>query len=403
MAGMKIGILREDKQPVDRRVVLTPDQACEVSNRDQLSVVAQTSTVRTYSDAEYKKQGIPVVEDVSDCDILLGVKEVPPENLIAEKTYFFFSHTIKAQPYNRGLLQEVLKRKVRLIDWECLTNTKNQRLIAFGRYAGIVGAYNGILTYGKKTNRFQLRPAHSCHDFDDLKTEFAKVDLPPIKIVITGGGRVAKGAMEVLNGMGIERVHPDEYLSKNYDHPVYTQLEVRHYNRKKNGDLFNRRDFYEHPEEYESDFRKFTQTSHLLIAAAYWDPDSPVLFTREDAQHKDFKINVIADITMDIEGSIPSTIRPSTIDDPNYDYDAKTGEEKPAFSDPSHITMMAVDNLPCELPRNASHDFGNDFISKILDPLLGNDPDGIIERATIARDGQLTAMYSYLQGFVDEK
>jgi len=401
MKYLKIGILKEGKIPIDHRVVLPPPLASQVNDRENISVSIEKSSVRIYSDEEYAKQNLTLSEDLTDCDVLLGVKEVPIEKLIPEKTYFFFSHTIKAQPYNRGLLQAILKKKIRLIDWECLTNLEGLRLIAFGRYAGIVGAYNGILTYGKRSKRFDLRPAHTCHDLEDLKTEFSKVDLPPVKIVITGCGRVSKGALEVMKGMGIEGVDPDNYLSRTFDHPVYTQLEVNYYNTRNNGDQFDFSDFFANPQNYHSNFKRFTRTSNILIGAAFWDPRAPVLFTKEDAKHQDFIIEVIADITMDIDGSIPSTKKASTIDDPIYDYNPQTGDIEPPLSSSNNITVMAVDNLPCELPRDASKDFGEDFITKILDPLLGNDPEGIIERATIATNGKLTSMFSYLQGYVD--
>ncbi len=401
MNNLKIGILKEDKIPSDRRVVLTPIQASEVNKKDHISIFVEKSAVRTYSDEEYSSQGLKLTNDLGDCDILLGVKEVPIASLIPNKTYFFFSHTIKKQPHNRALLREILDKNIRIIDWECLTNSKGQRLIAFGRYAGIVGAYNGVLTYGKKTQRFSLRPAHTCHDLDDLKTEFYKVNLPPIKIVITGGGRVANGAKEVLDGIGILQITPDAFLVNSYDHPVYTQLEVTDYNKRVNGDPFEMSDFFQNPEEFESDFKKYTSAANMLIGAAFWDPKAPVLFTQKDAQRAEFMIDVIADITCDINGSIPSTLKSTTIDVPVYDYNPKTGLEEPPLSGKNNITVMAVDNLPCELPRNASVDFGDDFISFILDPLTGDDPDEIIERATIAKDGKLTSLYSYLQGYVD--
>ncbi len=399
---LKIGIVKEGKIPVDRRVVLTPVQAMEINKREDIQISIEKSNIRTYTDDEYANQGLVLSDDINDCEVILGVKEVPIPNLIPGKTYFMFSHTIKSQPYNRSLLQDILKKKIRLIDWECLTNIKGQRLIAFGRYAGIVGAYNGILTFGRKSVRFELRPAHTCHDLEDLKTEFSKVDLPQIKIVITGGGRVAGGAKEVLDGMGILHVTPDDFLTNSYSHPVYTQLEVTDYNKKKNGTSFEQEEFFQNPQDFDSDFKKFSQVSNILIAAAFWDPKAPELFTRNESREGEFLIDVIADITCDIEGSIPSTLKSSTIDDPIYDYNPITGLEEPPLSNDSNITVMSVDNLPCELPRDASIDFGRDFISYILEPLLGNDPEGIIEKATIAKDGNLTSKFSYLQGYVEE-
>jgi len=397
---MKIALIREDKVPVDRRVPLTPAQAKQVKEQFGVEVVAQTSPVRCFEDAAYEAEGIPVVSDVSDCDILLGVKEVPKENLLPNKTYFYFSHTIKEQPYNRDLLRRMLALNIRMVDYEVLTDEKGARVIAFGRYAGIVGAYNGILTYGKRYNAFDLKPAHQCYDMKEMWEEFKKVKLPNLKIVLTGTGRVGNGSAEVLDGMGIRRVSAEELLTQNFDEAVYAQVRTREYNRTADGRPFDIKEFYKDPSTFEGDFLKFTKVADILIAGAYWNPAAPVLFTREDAQQADFKTRVIADITCDIEGSIPSTLRPSTIDAPIYDYDPKTGAETAAMSDEKNITVMAVDNLPCELPRDASRDFGEMLLQEVLPHLLGDDAEKRIAKATICEGGELTPYFSYLENYV---
>ncbi len=400
---MKIGLIREGKVPVDKRVPLTPKQAAELQNKFDVTVVAQSSQIRCFTDLDYKDLGIEVVENVSDCDILLGVKEVPLDKLIAEKTYFFFSHTTKEQPYNRKLLQTIIAKKIKLVDYEPLTDDKGARVVAFGRYAGIVGAYNGIMTYGKRFNLFNLRPANICHDFDDLSTEYGKVKLPPIKIALTGRGRVSQGAMEVLVGMGITKVSTQEFLEKSFDYPVFTQLHSNEYNKTADGSLFDMKAFHKNPEGFEGNFLKYAKQADVLIAGAFWDPNAPVLFTKEDAANKDFKIKVIADITCDIEGSIPSTIRPTTIDNPIYDYSPTNGKEQPVFSDAANITVMAVDNLPCELPINASNDFGRQLIDNVLPHLFTEDRNEVIKRATITANGNLTKKYAYLQNYLNGK
>lgn len=404
MEKVKLGIIKEGKIPTDKRVPITPAQAKEVEEKfKNVEVVCQSSDIRCFEDDEYRQNTIKVVDTVEDCDVLMGVKEVPIDSLIPNKTYFFFSHTIKEQHYNRKLLQAILKKNIRLIDYELLTDADGNRIVAFGRYAGIVGAYNGIWAYGTRYNLFKLRRAHECFDLEDLKTEYKKAKLPPIKIVVTGGGRVSKGAMEVLDGMGIRRVTPAEILSNYFDGPVYCQLNTRDYNKPKDGGEFQRGDFYEHPEKYEGDFLKYAKVADLLIAGAYWDPQAPVLFRREDIVKPDFKIRVIADITCDIEGSIPSTKRPCTIDEPIYDYNPTEDKIETPLSDEGNLTVMAVDNLPCELPRNASEDFGRELVNNVLPHLLGDDAEDVIKRATIAENGLLTARYSYLQNYVDGK
>ncbi len=402
MQKVKIGILKEGKIPIDRRVPIIPTQAKEILEKfENVQIVVQKSDIRCYADEDYSKLGIPVVDDVTDCDILLGVKEVPIKNLIPEKTYFFFSHTTKEQPYNQKLLKEILNNKIRLIDYEQLTDENKTRIVAFGRYAGLVGAYNGILTYGKRYNRFSLRPAHECFDLADLKTEYKKVKLPAIKIIVTGGGRVSRGAMEVLDGMKIRKVTPANFLNQLYKEPVYAQLNSRDYNKAKDGSDFNRSDFYNQPEGYESDFMKYAEVADLLIAGAYWDPDAPVLFHRKDIVKSTFKIKVIADITCDIEGSIPSTKQPSTIDNPIYDYNPEEDKVEPPLKDEGNITVMAVDNLPCELPRDASTDFGREIVDNVLPHLLGDDSKEVIKRATITENGGLTDKFKYLTNYAN--
>lgn len=404
MTQVKIALIKEGKVPIDRRVALTPLQARLVKEQfPNVNMVAQRSDIRCFTDEDYQNEGIELVDEVDDCDILLGVKEVPIPNLIANKTYFFFSHTIKKQPYNQPLLREVLDKNIRLIDYETLTDQTGKRIIAFGRWAGIVGAYNGIWTYGRRYNLFDIRRASECFDLEDLKTEYAKIKLPAIKIAITGGGRVAKGAIEVMHAMGIRKVTPAALISDQFDFPVFAQLNTRDYNSRIEDGAFSRHEFYKHPERYQSNFLQYTKAADILIAAAFWDPNSPVLFKREDILRNDFKINVIADITCDIEGSIPSTKKPSTIEDPVYDFNPSDDEVEAPFVDEGNITVMAVDNLPCELPRDASESFGNELLNNVLPELLNDDSKEVIKRATIAQNGDLTEKYEYLRDYVAGK
>lgn len=398
---MKLGIIREGKQPPDKRVPFTPKQVEEILQRfPQVRVVCQASQARCFRDDEYRALGINIVDDVQDCDILMGIKEVPVGDLIADKTYLFFSHTIKKQPYNKKLLQAVLQKNIRLIDYEALKDKQGNRLVAFGRYAGIVGAYNGLWMYGKRFKAFSLRRAFECFDVNDLKIELRKVQLPPIKIILTGAGRVGKGAMETLDSAGIRKVSPKDFLSERFDEPVYVLLTSADYHIRKEGGHFNREEFHRDPAKYSSCFTDYTRVADVLMAGAFWNPQAPVLFTREDMLKPEFKIKVIADITCDIDGSVPSTKRSSTIPDPIYDYDPVTDAVAPPLSSDKFVTVMAVDNLPCELPRSSSEEFGRDLIDKILRPLLVSDVEEIIARGTIAKNGNLTEGFVYLQDYV---
>jgi hypothetical protein len=248
-------------------------------------------------------------------------------------------------------------------------------------------------------NQFTIRRAFECFDINDLKIELRKVKLPPVKIILTGGGRVAKGAMETLDTVGIRKVSSNDFLNKMYDEPVYVQLSSADYHERKDVGKFNREEFHHHPEVYKSTFGRFTKAADILLAGAYWNPKAPVLFTREEVRQSDFKIKVIADITCDINGSVPSTVRASTIVNPFYDYDPITEKDATAFSDEKNVTVMAVDNLPCELPRSASEEFGRDLIDKILPALIIQDVGGVIKRAKITKEGHLTENFAYLTDY----
>jgi alanine dehydrogenase len=396
---MKIGLIREDKQPPDSRVALTPEQAAELNHLDGHSVVVQPSTVRAYSNLEYQAAGLKLQEDLADCDLLLGIKEVPIENLIPSKTYCFFAHVIKKQAYNRPLLQALLKNKIRLIDYEVLTDERGRRIIAFGYFAGMVGAHNGIWTYGQRTGQFELPRLKDLHDYAAAKAIYQELELPPLRIVLTGTGRVGKGARQVLEDMGIRRVAPQEYLHKTFDEAVFTQLECCHYARRKDGAPFHKADFYQHPEAYESSFAPYTRNTDIFINGIYWDNNAPVFFTREEMQDDNFHIQTIADITCDIApvASVPSTLRASTIADPVFGYDPVANAELPAFAERG-VDVMSIDNLPSELPRDASQAFGRMFLDRVF-PEFTKPHSAMLDRATVTRDGHLGKHFDYLADF----
>lgn len=398
---LKVGILKETKTPPDRRVPVPPEQAVELVNKfPNVELFVQTSDLRCFSDDEYINNGIIVVPDLSGCDILLGVKEVDIPKLIPGKAYLFFSHTTKKQLYNRELLLEILHREITLIDYEHLTGPNNLRLIAFGRWAGVVGAYNGLIGYGKRTGLFNLKCAHECHDMKEMIRELSTIDLPPVKILVTGKGRVGLGAMETLRPLNLREVTSTEFINEKFDEPVVCQVDADEYVRRTDGRAFDFQHFFKNPGEYESTFLPYTKVTDIYIACHFWNPDSPVFMTREDMMADDFNISVIADISCDIKNPIPSTLRASEIADPFYGYDPDTdGETEPFLK--NSVTVMAIDNLPGELPRDASEDFGKGLIERIFPSLFGNDDEKIIERATITRNGKLTETYSYLQGFAE--
>ena len=400
---MRFGILKERKNPPDRRVIFSPDELARLKQLyEGTSIKVESSDIRVFTDNQYKSFGIEVTDDVTDCDVLFGVKEVPVENLIPNKAYFFFSHTIKKQPYNRKLLQAVLEKNIDLYDHETIVDSHNRRLIGFGRYAGIVGTYNSIRAFGIKFELFKLPKAETLSGKEALITHLKRVVLPPLKFVITGTGKVGNGAKEILDAIKIKEVSVENYLSKNYTQPVYTQIDVLDYNKRMDGQVLDFTDFYHNPKEYISDFERFTKVSDVYITGHFHANEAPVILTREMLQSKDCKIKIVADVSCDVNGPIACTLRSSTIAEPLYGYLPSEDKEVDVFH-PAAIVVMAVDNLPCELPKDASEGFGEMFMQHVIPAFFNGDKDGILQRAKITENGKLTPRFSYLQDFVDGK
>jgi saccharopine dehydrogenase (NAD+, L-lysine-forming) len=401
---MKLGIIREYKSPPDKRVILSPAQCRNIMDQyPNTTVVVESSPDRVFSDEEYIHQGVDIVTEMRDCDILLGIKEVPPEHLLENKAYMFFAHVIKKQPYNQPLMRSLIQKKITLIDYEVLTNDKGQRLLGFGTFAGIVGAYNGLISYYRKLTGRPIPPAYLLHTYTRLTSQMQQSFDIPCRVVITGGGRVGKGAVQLLKDIGFEELSPDAFLKRSTPEmgQVFTQLTSRDlYERLADG-IYDREDFYHQPQNYQSTFMRFAGCADVLLNGVFWTEQIPRLFTRQQAKSSSFAIKVIADISCDIEGSVPITLRASSIKDPVYGWDRLTGNECPPYAYDA-IDIMAVNNLPSELPAEASIAFGQEFMTAILPHLTsviegGKSP--IIERATICSNGTLKPLYNYLQDY----
>lgn len=401
-AVLKLGLLKERKSPPDYRVAFIPEQCNNLlAQYPHINIVVESSSNRSIPDAEYESEGLEVVPNLEDCDILFGVKEVPASAIIPGKTYCFFTHTVKKQPHNRHMLRQLMDMGCTVYDYELITDEHLTRTVAFGFYAGLVGAYNAIRGWGLRTSQFQLLPAYECGHYAKLKKQIQGMPaLEPIKIVVAGRGRVGKGTKEMLDVFGIKQVDPHAFLEKQFDEPVYTVLHSGDYYALPDDRQWDSAYFYKHPAEVVSTFAPYAKVADVLITTAFWHPSTPPLFTKEEAAASDFKIKLIADITCDVEGFVPINLRASTITAPFYDYNPTTGTEEYAFSSADHITMMTVDNLPCELPTDASCEFGRQLIDNFMPYLLGED-NGTAERAKILDNGQLTARYAYLQEWVD--
>jgi len=398
---MKFAIIKERKNPPDRRVVFSPEKLAEARERfPKAQFIVESSDIRVFPDQAYRDMGFDVTDDVSDCDVMIGVKEVPIEHLIPNKKYFFFSHTIKKQPYNRELLRAMLEKNIEMLDHETIVNDKGFRLIGFGRYAGLVGAYNGFRALGMREELFDLPKVETLADLDAVKAELDKIQLPNIKILLSGTGKVSRGAKEILDHMKIKEVSDALYLTSKFTEPVYCLVDVMEYSRRTDGKVGNKYEFYGDPSGYESNFMPYAKETDYFIAGHFYGSGAPYLFTRDDAKRPDFNINLVADISCDVDGPVASTLRASTIADPFYGYDARS-ESEVAYNTKGAITVMAVDNLPCELPKDASEGFGDTFLKHVIPAFFNGDIDGVLGRAKMTENGQLTERFSYLQDYVD--
>ena len=396
---MKIGIIKEYKSPPDKRVVFSPEKCVETLQKfPQVEFFIEKSDIRCFSDLEYEEMGLKVVTDLSNCDVLIGVKEVPIEKLIDNKKYFFFSHTIKKQPYNKKLLQQIIKKNIELFDHETIVDNNNNRLIGFGYYAGVIGAYNGLRAYGLKNNTFSIPKAIDLKDRQEFNSILKSLSIPNMKILLTGKGRVGSGTKEVLDFLKIKEVSAQDFINETYNESVYVNIDVLDYNYSDSieNTVSN---FYNYPEKFRSTFSKFLSVSDIYFAGHYHNPNAPKLITLDDIKNPDFNVQVIADISCDIDGPIASTIRPSTIENPTYGFHKEKLVECD-FLDKNALAVMAVDNLPCELPRDSSEMFGEMFLKYVIPSFFNNDQENILKNSKITSEGSLTDRFSYLSDYI---
>jgi saccharopine dehydrogenase (NAD+, L-lysine-forming) len=391
---MIIGIIKERKNPPDKRVPFSPEVCKKIQEKYPVKFKVESSEIRCFSDDDYRNAGVHVVNDLSDCDILMGVKEVPLDFIVPNKPYLFFSHTIKKQLYNQKLLKKLVENGNQMIDYECLVNEKGERILGFGKHAGIVGAYNALLTYGLKNNLFVLKPAHLCANYAHLIANIKELVLPPLKIVVTGKGRVGKGVWMLLNDAGLVEVKANEFLQTNRNNAQFTILEISDYYQKNN--TFDLQDFYNNSASYSSTLAPYLTNADIYISAHFWDGKAPELFDKKTIGKR---LNVIADITCDIKGSVPTTLRSSSIESPIYGVNKNSFTETD-FLNKDALAVMAVDNLPCELPSDASHDFGLSLMEYVLPELLNLNNSELIQRASICKNGELTSRFNYLTDYL---
>lgn len=405
---MKIGIIRETKFPTDNRVAFTPKQIKNIQDKfKEITFVVQKSDIRAYHDYEYEELNIEVKEDISDSDILFGIKEADINTLIPNKHYFFFGHIAKMQSYNRPLIKKMMELGITFTDYEYLVDENNHRLCAFGWWAGVVGAYNTLRAFGNKDKLFELpKPGlkftlKKLIEYTSANTNYS------CKIVVSGRGRSSQGVQFVLNQIGFKKLDNDEFLKNNSHEPrVYTVSYIDTMVKRKDKKItaFDRNHFRNNADCYESDFNKFSRIADVYIPCHFWNQYDPIYLTEEDLRNEDLNIRVIGDVTCDIKGSIKSTVRASSHDEPFYDYNPFTEKEEKAFSSDKNISVMAVDTLPNALALETSKYFGEKLFENIIENLLSENmlENEIIKRATILNNGKLTDKYLYLEDFANQ-
>ena len=398
-----IGIVRESRND-ENRTPLVPEHIKKYKESNpNINFIIQPSNSRCFSDEEYELCGAKINENLNECSIIFGVKEIDPNILINNRTYLFFSHTFKInkqqkniEKHKKDLLLSILNKKITLIDYENIRGKNGTRCLGFGRFAGIVGCYNTLNLLLRVLGKQSLASAYKINDYERLVLNLKNLYFPKTKILVTGDGRVAKGVIELLNQTNIKAVSKKDFLEKKFDQPIFCNLETKDYVTNNSSTNFNLEHFINNPQDYSSSALQYLKETNILISAHYWDPSSPKIFENEDL--KDLQnLKIVGDITCDINGSVPTTIRSTTIEEPNYWIERYTLKEIDENND--GIAVMAVDNLPSELPRDSSTEFSEGIINEVL-PFLLKEDDGRILNGTITTDGSFLEKYNYLNDYI---
>ena len=398
-----IGIVRESRND-ENRTPLVPEHIKKYKESNpNINFIIQPSNSRCFSDEEYELCGAKINENLNECSIIFGVKEIDPNILINNRTYLFFSHTFKInkqqkniEKHKKDLLLSILNKKITLIDYENIRGKNGTRCLGFGRFAGIVGCYNTLNLLLKVLGKQSLASAYKINDYERLVLNLKNLYFPKTKILVTGDGRVAKGVIELLNQTNIKAVSKKDFLEKKFDQPIFCNLETKDYVTNNSSTNFNLEHFIDNPQDYSSSALQYLKETDILISAHYWDPSSPKIFENEDLKVLQ-NLKIVGDITCDINGSVPTTIRSTTIEEPNYWIERYTLKEIDENND--GIAVMAVDNLPSELPRDSSTEFSEGIIKEVL-PFLLKEDDGRILNGTITTDGSFLEKYNYLNDYI---
>ncbi|MEI6898589.1 MAG: bifunctional lysine ketoglutarate reductase /saccharopine dehydrogenase family protein [Bacteroidota bacterium] len=431
-----IGIRHEDKYEFETRVPLTPKHVERLIRLKKLDIIVQTSDKRVFKDDEFIKAGAKVTKDLKKCSVIFGVKEIPNHFFEERKTYIFFSHVIKGQSYNMPMLKRMMELHCNLIEYEKVVDEQGKRLIFFGHYAGLAGMINSLWALGLRlkdhglaSTFVKIKQAHHYHSLKEAKEDVSAIgqliaeggiphELRPFVIGFTGNGNVSKGAQEICGLLPVKEISPEKLLSlhlrKNLpDNIIYKVI----FNEEDlyeniNGDPFDLQEYYTSPANFKSKFEKYISHLSLMINCIYWDKRYPRLITKEYLKRTWIKgkqkLNVVGDISCDVEGSVECTLKPTTIGDPLFTYNPLTGEISMGHEGDG-LVVMAVDILPSELPRDASTGFGDvlvNFVKPIADADFNEDFEDLdlprpIKKALILHNGELTPDYKYLEEFLD--
>ncbi len=449
-----IGIRREDKNEWERRVSLIPEHIKILKKKFGITTLIQPSSTRIYTDAEYEKAGASVTEDISAANFILGVKEIPIDFIDENKTYMFFSHTIKGQAYNMNLLKKLVDKKVNLIDYERILDENDKRLVFFGRFAGIAGMIETLYTYGQKLKKLgyvtpfeNIKQAYMYDSIEEAKKEIKKIgeeieeygypsDIAPLIVGFTGYGNVSRGAQEIFDLLPYKIVSPyiidinyENFSNDNYNiyKVIFKEEDLvqlkKEYVKTKNeksdyfdanlhNEQFQLQDYYDNPHKYESKFENYLNYLTILVNCIYWTEKYPKLITKDYLKKNtilssNLTLKVVGDISCDINGSIEITKEATMPDNPSFTYFAKDDRYEDDISRLG-VTVMAVDNLPCEFSKESSEAFSN-VLMGYIDGIVSADFNGSFEKLEISNHikkglvlhrGKFTTNYEYMNDFI---
>jgi alpha-aminoadipic semialdehyde synthase len=431
-----VGIRFEDKYKMEKRVALVPRDVKRLIKNDDIPVIVQKSAKRVFKEEEYAKVGATISDKLDEAQIIFGVKEMPIDFFENNKTYLFFSHTIKGQDYNMPLLKRMVEKKINLIEYEKITDDSGKRLIFFGRYAGLAGMINSFWSFGQRckikgveTPFASLKQSHLYSSLDEAKDALSGVadiikkegidsSIAPLVIGITGYGNVSKGAQEIIDLFNNKEITPEELLelrnSNSFDNKTIYKVifKENHISKPKNNNVeFELQHYYNHPEEYENNFEQYVPALSILMNCMYWGPEYPRIITKDFLEElfskPENKLCVIGDVTCDPDGSIEATHMGTFIEDPVFVYNPFTREPTMGFEGEG-LLIMAVDILPSELPREASEGF-SEALSPYVKDLVNTDFNESFEkltlpaplkRALILHNGEFTPDYKYMEEFI---